>query len=302
MEKTILIIDDQKEQADGLAKALGKVMPDYSFEPYSGKDELERAIEERFYTLAIVDIRMDKYDINGIDIVKRIFEVNPFAKVIVISAFKDEYFIKLKDIILTGKVVDVLDKQPISKWTTDLSQLIQNYYNDIEKDPSEINNALLQYYADAKNEKDTYKKGERFEHFVSLMFQSFGYKEIKKRIKDKSLNEVDLIIRNETDDIFLNKFGKYLLIECKNKPTERVSKNDFIVFNSKLINTNGLSELGIIATTGYIARTTYIEAVRSSADNRKILFLSNPEFERLIKANDKKEEFKRIIDEQVKDN
>jgi CheY-like chemotaxis protein len=302
MEKTILVIDDAKDQADGLAKSLGKTLTNYSFEAYSEKAEIEKAIEERFYTLAIVDIRMDKYDIDGIDIVKKIFEVNPFAKVLIISAFKDEYFLKLKDIILTGKVLDVLDKQPISKWIPSLSQVIENYYSRIDKDPSEINNALLQYYADAKNEKDTYRKGERFEHFVSLMFQSFGYKEIKKRVKDESLNEVDLIIRNETNDSFLNKFGKYILIECKNKPNEKVSKNDFIVFSSKLKNTNGLSELGIIATTGYIAWTTYIEAVRSSAEARKILFLSNPEFERLIKANDKIEEFKRIIDEQVKNN
>lgn len=302
MEKTILIIDDEKEQAEGLAKVLSKELPDFLFESYSSEKDIENAIEDRFYSLALVDIRMDKFNIDGIKIVKKIFEVNPFAKVIIISAFKDEYFSKLKEVILTGKVIDVLDKKPISKWGAELSEIIRKYYQEVEKDPSEINNALLQFYADAKNESDTYKKGLRFEHFVSLLFQSFGYKEIKKRVKDESLNEVDLIIRNETDDSFLNKFGKYILIECKNKPNEKVSKNDFIIFNSKLKNTSGLSELGIIATTGYIAWTTYIEAVRNSSDTRKILFLSNPEFERLIKAKDKKAEFKLILDSQVKDN
>ena len=226
MEKTIIIIDDQKEQSEGLSKALKELLPDYNFEPYSNEKDILDAIENRFYTLAIVDIRMDKYDIDGIDIVNRIFKVNPFSKVIIVSAFKDEYFGKLKDLLLTGKVIDVLEKEQFKLWVPKLEKIIIDYYSKIDKDPSEINNALRQFYADAKNETDTYKKGERFEHFMSLLFQSFGYKEIRKRVKDKSLNEVDLIIRNETHDSFLNKFGKYILVECKNKQDSSVSKND----------------------------------------------------------------------------
>jgi CheY-like chemotaxis protein len=302
MEKTVLIIDDVKDQADGLAKALAAAMPKYSFEAYSSEADIKRSIEERFYSLAIVDIRMDQFQFNGLDIIKRIFEVNPFANIIVVSAFKDEYFKGIKEVMLSGKVVDVLEKEELRIWIPKLEAVISKYYNQIENDPSEINNALLQYYADAKNEKDTYEKGQRFEHFISLLFQSFGYKEITKRKRDKSSNEVDLIIRNETDDTFLNKFGKYILIECKNKPEDRVSKNDFIVFLSKVSNSNGLCEFGIIATSGYIAKTTYIEAVRTSQSQQKIMFISNPEIERLIRSLDKKEEFKRLIDEQVKDN
>ncbi|MBI3233550.1 MAG: restriction endonuclease [Bacteroidetes bacterium] len=75
---------------------------------------------------------------------------------------------------------------------------------------------------------------EQFEHFVSLVFQSIGFNNVNKRVIDKSLNEVDLIIRNDIEDSFLSKFGKYILVECKNKPKEKVDKNTFIVFNSKL--------------------------------------------------------------------
>jgi CheY-like chemotaxis protein len=302
MRKNILIIDDQKDQADGLAKALNKAMAGYSFESYSEEEAIKVAIENRFYSLAIVDIRMDKYQLDGISIVNEIFKVNPFSKVIIVSAFKDEYILKLKDLLLTGKVIDILDKQPFAIWVDQLKNIITEYYENLENDPSEINKALLQFYSDAKNEKDIHQKGLRFENFISLLFQSFGYKEIFKRVKDKSLNEVDLVIRNEIDDTFLNKFGKYILIECKNKPESKVDKNDFIVFINKVKNTNGLSDLGIIATSGYISWNTYYEAIRSSGESRKVLFISNPEIVRLITASDKKEEFKRLIDEQVKDN
>lgn len=302
MRKNIIIIDDVKEQAEGLDKGLSKLMPEYSFENYHSEQEILNAIENRFFSLAILDIRMDDFSFDGIELAKKIFEVNPFAYVIVISAFKDEYFLRLKDLILTGKVIDIQDKEDFETWLPKLKKTIEKYYENIEKDPSEINNALLQYYSAAKNETNTYRKGEKFEHFMSLMFQSIGFNQVLKRVKDESLNEVDLIIRNDIEDGFISKFGKYILVECKNMPITKVNKNDFIVFQNKLKNTNGLAELGIIATTGYITRNTYIEALRESGESRKILFLSNPEIEKLIKSENKLSAFKNLIDNQVKDN
>jgi CheY-like chemotaxis protein len=302
MKRNILVIDDVKEQAEGLSKALGKVLNNCTIESTFLENEILDAIENRFYTIAIVDIRMDGFEFDGIELVKKIIEVNPFAKVIIVSAFKDEYFRPLKDLLITGKVIDILDKEAFDIWIPKLKSVIESYYDNISENPSEINNALLDYYSLAKNETDTFKKGERFEHFISLIFQSIGFKHINKRIKDQSLNEVDLIIRNDINDTFVAKFGKYFLIECKNKPNEKVNKNDFIVFKSKLKHTNGLAELGILATTGYITKNTYHEAIRDSSENQKVIFLSNPEMEKLITAIDKLETFKAIIDSQVKDN
>lgn len=302
MRKNVIIIDDVKEQAEGLAKGLKMQLPDYNFESYYKENEILNAIENRFYSLAILDIRMDDFAIDGIELAKKIFDINPFSNVIIISAFKDEYFMRLKDLLLTGKVVDIQDKEDFDIWLPKLKSTIEDYYKKIDNDPSEINNALLQFYSEAKNETDAYLKGEKFEHFMSLMFQSIGFNQVLKRVKDQSLNEVDLIIRNDIEDNFISKFGKYILVECKNKPVDKVNKNDFIVFQNKLKNTNGLAELGIIATTGHITKNTYIEAVRESSEARKILFLSNPEIEKLIRADNKLSTFKNLIDSQVKDN
>lgn len=302
MRKNVIIIDDVKDQAEGLDKGLSKLMPNYSFENYHSEQEILDAIENRFFSLAIIDIRMDGFAFDGIDLAKKIFEVNPFSHVIIVSAFKDEYFPRLKDLLMTGKVVDIQDKEGFETWLPKLKKTIETYYEGVEKDPSEINNALLQFYSEAKNETDTYRKGEKFEHFMSLMFQSIGFNQVLKRVKDQSLNEVDLIIRNDIEDSFISKFGKYILVECKNMPVTKVNKNDFIVFQNKLKNTNGLAELGIIATTGFITKNTYVEAIRESAESRKILFLSNPEIEKLIKADNKLSTFKNLIDNQVKDN
>ncbi|SMC97883.1 response regulator [Pedobacter nyackensis] len=301
MERTVLIIDDEQLQAASLKKKLSELLPDCHFEAYSTTEEIQHAIENRFYTLAIIDSCMDKLGMNGIGIATQMFEINPIANVIMMSGHKEEYFAQLKPI--SGKVLSVVSKQEKTVDTAILmNPIINHYYDSLANDASIVTSSLLQNYSEAKNETDTYKKGIQFERFISLLFGFLGYKEIRKRVIDTSRNEVDIIIRNEIKDPFLNKFGKYILIECKNKPDYTVGKNDFIVFNEKLKNSNGLAELGIIATTGGFSKTSYLEAMRGSGTANKVLFLSNVEFLRLIEADNKTEEFKKIIDEQMKNN
>lgn len=301
MVQEVLIIEDEKTQAQGLSKALSKELT-YNFIYVSEEEEMLDAIENKFFNLAIVDLRMDRFSINGIELIKKIIEINPFSKIIIVSAYLGDFLSEIQGLFSTGKIIAVIEKESFETWIPKLKTIIENYYNDQIENPNQINSALLQFYSDAKNEVDTYKKGEKLENFISLLFGSFGYKEISKRVIDRSKNEVDLIIRNEIDDIFLNKFGKYILIESKNKPNDGIGKNDFIQFFSKLQNTSNLSELGILITSGYIGRNTYLEAVRNSSSKHKVIFISNPEIEKIITATNKLNAFKSIIDSQVKDN
>lgn len=302
MVKEILIIEDEKEQAEGLTLALNRVLPDYNFSCVFEEKSMLDSIENKFFNLAIVDLRMDKFSINGVKLIEKIIEENPFSKIIIVSAFLGDFFTEVQHLFSTGKIISVIEKENFEIWIPKLKTVISKYYNDLEQNPNEINTALLQFYSDAKNEVNNFKKGEKLENFISLLFGSFGYKNISKRVIDRSRNEVDILIRNEINDTFLNKFGKYILIESKNKPNEGVGKNDFLQFYSKLSNTTNLAELGIIITSGYIGKNTYLEAVRVSSGNHKVIFLSNPEIELIINSRDKIAAFKSIIDSQVKDN
>ncbi|SHF29311.1 DNA-binding transcriptional response regulator [Pedobacter caeni] len=299
MEKTVLIFDDEHIQNNVLKKNLSDLLTGYQFEAYSTASEIDYALENRFCTLVILNIRMDKSGINGIEIINKIFELNPIAHVLLMSPDKEIYDGVLATALKTGKIIDIITKEPETSDTAKFLQpIIVKYYLRLSEDISILNTSLLQNYSDAKNETDPNKKGLLFERFICLFFGFLGYRDIQKRKIDLSRNELDLSIRNETIDPFLNKFGKYILIECKNQPGYHIGKNDFIIFNTKLKNSNGLSELGIIATTGGFAKTTYLEAMRESGNSNKVLFLSNVEFLRLIQSDNKIEEFKKIIDEQ----
>lgn len=300
--RKILVIDDEKPQAIALAKTIESVIPMSNVLNASAKEEIINYVENKFYNLAVIDIRMDAYDFNGISLARRILEINPYAKILFVSKFIPEYLDELTPLLQNGNVLGFSDKKiDYDEWGEELKNVILPYYEQLDSNPQSISTALINMYSELKDEENTYLKGSRFEDFISLLFQSIGFSEIVKRTRDKSLNEVDLIVRNEIDDPFLTKFGKYILIECKNH-LDTIDKNDFILFKSKLTATNGLAELGFFITTSSFKRTAYLEALRSSEGHHKIVFIDNTLLMRLMKSEDPREELKRIIDYQVKDN
>jgi CheY-like chemotaxis protein len=302
MTKSILIIDDERIQAESLARSIRKEKGYVTCYVASKEAEILKSIESIFFDVAIVDLRMDNYEIDGFTVINRIIEVNPFSRIIIVSAFTQEYLNQIQGILLSGKVIGIIEKKEYNQFVSEIIVALSKYEETHFNDPSETAKALTSFYANAKNETDIYQKGIIFEQFIAILFSNMGFMHINKRILDQSRNEVDLVLRNEISDNFFSKFAPYILVECKNKPDEPIGKNDFIQFFTKLKNTNGLADLGFLITTGYIAKTTYIEAVRTSSEKCKIIFLSNPEIEKLINSITPLLELKRIIDEQVKDN
>lgn len=301
MNKHIFVIDDEKIQADGLSKQLNERMgqESYFFEALSEENDIKNAINDRFCSLAIIDLRMDDYAFNGIEIARQIITNNPLAKVILVSAWLPEFITELGDLMATGSVLKVMEKSEMAVWVPEIEGIIRSFFQKQADGLSENSKMLLSAYARAKNETNAFRKGQLFEEFLVNLFGQIGFQFIQKRVID-STSEIDLILRNDIDDAFLSKFGKYIFIEAKNRPSEPVNKNDFLAFRSKLDSCNQLAELGIIASSNRIASTVRLEALRTSRETGKILLFANDELTRLITADDKRYELKKLIDEQIK--
>lgn len=297
MNKSILIFDDQESQAKELCYALQKAVGDcsigYAFEE---KDIMAKVIT-RYYSVAIVDLRMERYGIDGFDVMDQIMTANPYAKIIIVSAYMSEYMTRISEYISKGAVLAISEKKDLETWVPELAKIIDGYFN---RDLNAIAVQILEdLYAKAKNEPDTTKKGRMFEEFVVGLFRQMGFVHIETRVRDKASNEIDLIVRNDLSDAFFSKFGRYLFVECKNRPELGFSKNDFIVFNKKVSSSNGDSNLGVVFTTGHIKRSVYLEALRESEKGIKILYLGSGEIMKLIHTPNMLDEFKEIIDRQV---
>lgn len=297
MNKSILIIDDQESQAKELSSALQTTLDDCCICRASEEKDILTKVITRYYSVAIVDLRMEGYRIDGFDVMDQIMIANPYAKIIIVSAYMSEYMTRISEYISRGAVLAISEKKDLDVWVPELTKIIEGYFNK-DLNPFAIQ-ILEDLYANAKNEPNTAKKGRMFEEFVVGLFRQMGFIHIETRVRDKASNEIDLIVRNDLNDPFFNKFGRYIFVECKNRPELGFSKNDFIVFNKKVSSSNGDSNFGVVFTTGHVKRTVFLEALRESEKGIKILYLGSGEIAKLIHTPNMLDEFKEIIDRQV---
>lgn len=301
MKHSILIIDDEEIGARNLYEYLDREIGPSEVTFEFTEDSIRKAISNNYYNIAIVDLRMDKFDNNGIDFIKQIIAINPFASIIIISAFADDFSDDINSLFQSGKIKAIIKKEDFKTFSVKVKDQVERSQEDFENKLNLNQGALADIYSDAKNEKDINVKGKKFENFVSLLFSHIGFNHISRRVIDKSRNEIDLVVRNDIDDLFFQKFSPYFFIECKNT-SDNVDKNMFIVFKEKIDKSNNLANLGFIISARGFKRTAYLEALRTSGSNNKIVFISNVEIEKLITSRIPLEALKGIIDEQVKDN
>jgi len=299
MNKNILIVYHIPSEASPLVKLLHEQMPGFIFERKTVEDEILQAIKSMNYSLAIFDLDIKLKGYTGLQLATMLVKINPLIKFLFLSANASwEYKSQLIAAIDSDRMVDIVVKRRLHL-SEELKLVLEHYYRNLLRADTNLNNGLLEYYEIAKNEKNLYQKAVIFESFMMALFQAFGYKEMKERIRNHAMNEIDVIIRNEIDDSFLRSFGKYVLIECKNIPGLAISRYDLINFHSKVKHAIGLNTMGIFATTGLVSRDIYDEAMSSAAEPGKIVFLDDAEILKLIRAEDKIEEFKKMITGQI---
>ena len=304
MRHSVLIIEDEQIQAVSMQEYLQEERPHLLVNIATTQQEIETKIENLYYDIAVIDLQFKGFQFDGIHVAKKVLALNPFAKIIIVSGWTNEYKSDI-DLLLdlkTDKVWGIIDKKSKQIQTNmKVLEIVDKVVKDFDEKPLLHQRTLESLYAEAKNETDKYLKGVKFEQFVGFLFSQMGFTHISKRVKDQSLGEVDLIVRNELNDIFFQKFKPYILIECKNT-AEKVDINAFKLFYSKLEHTNGMANLGFLITSNTIKDTAYTEAIRTSGKGNKVIFITNLEIARLIQSINILNTMKAIIDEQVKDN
>ena len=71
MKHTILIIDDQRVEAEGLCRKITAMRPDFHVEAAYTESDILSQVDNMYYHFAVVDLQMDDYEIDGIDIIKK---------------------------------------------------------------------------------------------------------------------------------------------------------------------------------------------------------------------------------------
>ena len=205
MNKEILVIDDNSDIRSIICNLLKE--ENYTVRSAINYDQAINEINKKLPDLAIIDIKLDKHDKDGIDLLKHIMKINKKTPVIMISGHATVQ-IAIEAIKLGA--YEFIEK-PFS------TEKIKNY----------VKRALETY--SLKKEKDIIEN--KLFHSFDLIGVSPLIAKIKKTIEKLSSTESRILIMGPTGS------GKELVARKIHKNSNR-SKEPFIVLNAALLKEN----------------------------------------------------------------
>ena len=205
MNKEILIIDDNPDIRLLVSNIL--IEQSYSVRTAANYDQAVFEINKKLPDLAIVDIKLDKADKDGIDLLKLIMKKDKLTPVIMISGHAT---VQIAVEATRLGAYEFIEK-PFSK------EKILNY----------VNRALEAY--SLKKEKDIIEN--KLFHSFELVGKSAGIAKVKKIIDKLSTSESRVLITGPTGS------GKELVARKIHKNSFR-SKEPFVIINAALLKEN----------------------------------------------------------------
>ena len=202
MHKDILVIDDNPDIRFLICNILKE--QNYNIRSAANYDQAVLEINKKLPDLAIIDIKLDKADKDGIDLLKLIISKNKLAPVIMISGHAT---VQIAVEAIRLGAYEFIEK-PFS------TEKILNYVNRA------LENAFL------KQEKDIIEK--KLFHSFELIGKSPSMSKIKKTIDKLASSESRILISGPTGS------GKELVARKIHKNSSR-SKEPFIILNAALL-------------------------------------------------------------------
>lgn len=230
----------------------------------------------------------------GVDLAAEAVRLAPGAKVIIATAYADRGMIQrafslgvydyLRKDEYFEEFLRVKVRNAMEVWRERALALL---------DHAEREKAIAQTWADARSETNPQKKGQLLEDLMQRIFRSvpgFGHARVNRQ---NDLEEIDVLVRNESTDPFWSKEGAYLLVECKhwNKP---VGVPELKLFRQKIEDRYGRAALGFFIALGGYAETVRVEAWSRRSGQSLVVLLDANDVAALVGDADRNATLKRF--------
>ncbi|MFS8064891.1 MAG: response regulator [Byssovorax sp.] len=145
----------------------------------------------------------------------------------------------------------------------------------------------------AQHEADGNRKGKLLEDLMVLLIKTIpGWHHATPR-RQNDIEEIDILIRNESADPLWTKESQYVLVECKNwsKP---VGASELTVFRDKMKNRNARCNLGLFVAPGGFTGPFQDNLRAGRHDSCFVLLLGREKLEALIASGDRNAYLKQL--------
>jgi ActR/RegA family two-component response regulator/Holliday junction resolvase-like predicted endonuclease len=276
----LLIVDDDEAWRELLKFTFQGREDIYLAEAVSGPDAVEK-IKASDFDLVLLDMRMPA-STEGLDVLVQIKPLRPHMQVIMMSAYGD---IRTAVEAIKRGALDFVPKE------ADFKDLITFKVNEVIRTTHLIadRELLIQAkYEEVRRGGDARTKGKALEDLVAALFASVEGFVVIGCNRHTETEEIDLVIRNESRDPVWQKEDSLILVECKNWGSQRVGKNEFVLFREKLENRRGRCTLGFLVCTVTFAETVTKEMLRSSHSELLVVPIDGNDLRQLVESIDRK--------------
>jgi CheY-like chemotaxis protein len=265
----------------------------------NGAEALDKLESGRGFDVVLLDMRLRSTEgpNDGLDLLPEIQRRAPFAKTIVVTGFAERQ--PIKEAFAAG-AYDFMAKQG-PQFQALLQAKVRNALELTRErrlaamSTQELEAAIGDTYARVGTEKDAHRKGALLEELMALLFKSIpGFAGVSTRRRNE-VEEIDLVIPNESPDPVWQKEGSYLLGECKNW-SSRVGRPDLDAFRAKLSRRFGRCRLGFFVATGGFTEPFLDMVTRYglAPDGIVVVPIGPEDLARLVQASDRNAELRSL--------
>jgi DNA-binding NarL/FixJ family response regulator len=290
----ILIIDDDPGFLDAYDEKLGR--EGYVVEmASSGRAGLEK-LEQPGWDVVLLDQKLQgpTGPDSGLSLIPEIVMRAPRARIILVTGFGTAKAIALA---FDAGVHDYLQKDELfsALLVPKLRRAVEaaRALRMVGMTSDETEAAIRTTWEAAQHEADANRKGKLLEDLMVLLIKTIpGWHHATPR-RQNDIEEIDILIRNESSDPLWIKEGQYVLVECKNwsKP---VGASELTVFLAKMKNRNARCNLGLFVAPGGFTGPFKDNLLAGRHDSSFVLLLGHETLEGFITSSDRNAYLKKL--------
>jgi len=275
MSLRLLIVDDDEVVRDVLKLKL-ESRKDISLSEASTAEEAFQKVSNEVFDLVLLDLRL-QFGTEGLNVLSEIKRLKPQIGVMMLSAYGTI------PVVVEAMKRGAIDFIPKDKDYEDLVVLkLDKFIRDVALLADRERNLSGLY--DTVFTEETNRKGKALETLIVALFSSIeGFNVIDSNVNTQT-EEIDVVIRNESQHPTWQKESSLILVECKNWYSKRVGKNEFVLFKEKIENRTGRCRLGFLVCVEEFAETITKEMLRSSKPDLLVVLIDGEKLQQLVQS------------------
>lgn len=285
----ILIVDDHRPFLDTYQDLLSA--EGYQVETASTSAAALKRLDEPGWSLVLVDQKLQGPGgpDTGLDLITESRRRAPGAKVFLVTAYASPEAVERA---FRDGAYDYLEKNLI--FDSMLRVKVRNAMEAVRErwlatlDPDDTERAIQSTWSEAQSEADRNRRGLLLERLVALLFKTIpGFQQLDMRRRN-AIEEIDVLIQNNSSHPFWPKESPYILVECKNW-SKHVGAKEVRDVWTKMKGRNNRCRLALLVAAGGFADTVHTQLLTKAEDDRLVILIGPGDLEDLVRSKDRNE-------------